>query len=163
MVEPERDAAAVDRFADRFAAALTDAGMPRMPSRVFVQLLVTDSGRLTAAELAERLHASAGAISTAVRYLIQIELAEREHIPGSRRDSYRVRADIWYTSTVRKDAMLARWAPTLAAGIAALGEDTPAGSRLAETRDFFDFLQLELPSLLERWNTHRAAIRGGSA
>jgi len=61
---PDQDAVA--RFIERFAGGLTDAGMPRMPARVFVALLATDSGRLTAAELAERLHSSAGAISGAV-------------------------------------------------------------------------------------------------
>ena len=41
-----------------------------MPARVFSALLATDSGRLTAAELAERLQISPAAVSGAVRYLI---------------------------------------------------------------------------------------------
>ena len=43
---PDQDAVA--RFVERFAGGLADAGMPRMPARVFVALLATDSGRLTA-------------------------------------------------------------------------------------------------------------------
>lgn len=155
----KRDQMAVARFLDRFAAVLTEAGMPRMPSRVFVQLLATDTGQLTAAELAEALKASAGAISGAVRYLIGVELVDREHTPGSRLDRYRVRADVWYAATVRKDAMLARWDPILRTGIAALGPHTPAGARLSETQAFFTFLQRELPKLLDRWNEQRAEDR----
>src|SRR4051794_35351511 len=49
----DRDGDAVASYVERFAGVLTASGMPRMPSRVFVALLVTDSGRLTAAELAE--------------------------------------------------------------------------------------------------------------
>lgn len=163
MEAAERDSAAVSRFVDRFSAMLTEAGMSRMTSRVFVQLLVTDNGRLTAHELAERLHVSAGSISAAIRYLTRVELVDREHQPGSRRDSYRVRADVWYASTVRKDVLLGRWLPTLRAGIDALGADTPAGDRLAETHDFFEFVQAELPALLERWNAHRTTLGGRSA
>ena len=160
MKEPvQRNSEAVARFVDRFAAVLTEAGMPRMPSRIFVQLLTSDTGRMTAAELAAALRASAGAISGAVRYLIQVELVDREHTPGTRMDRYRVRADVWYAATVRKDAMLARWDPTLQAGIEALGADTPAGARLTETRAFFAYLQQELPKLLDRWNDHRAGMK----
>ena len=39
-------------YIERFASVMVAAGMPPMPSRVFVALMVTDSGRLTAAELA---------------------------------------------------------------------------------------------------------------
>ena len=42
-------------FVERFASVLTESGFPRMPARVFAALLATDSGRLTAAELAAML------------------------------------------------------------------------------------------------------------
>jgi hypothetical protein len=32
-----------------------------------------------------------------------------------------------------------------------LGADTPAGARMADTVAFFEFLQTEMPALLERW------------
>jgi len=154
---PDREAVA--RFVERFAAGLTDAGMPRMPARVFAALLVTDSGQRTAAELAEQLHSSAGAISGAVRYLTQTQLVDRERVPGSRKDHYRVRDDVWHVATVRRDDNLRRWQSALADGIAAVGADTPAGARLAETQEFFAFLQQEMPALVERWQEHRS--RGG--
>jgi DNA-binding transcriptional regulator GbsR (MarR family) len=153
------DREAVARFVERFAAGLTDAGMPRMPARVFAALLVTDSGRLTAAELAEQLHSSAGAISGAVRYLAQTQLVDRERVAGSRKDHYRVRDDVWHAATVRRDDYLRRWQSALAEGIAAVGADTPAGARLAETQEFFAFMQKEMPALVERWQEYRS--RGG--
>ena len=67
-----------------------------MPSRVFVALLASDSGRLSSSELAEVLAVSPAAISSAVRYLTQLNLASRERQPGSRRDYYRVHEDAWY-------------------------------------------------------------------
>src|SRR5690349_18190 len=83
------------RFVEVFANVLFEAGVPRMPARAFAAVLATDSGRLTAAELAEALQASPAAISGAVRYLTQVELLAREREPGSRRDVFVMRDDAW--------------------------------------------------------------------
>ena len=40
-------------FVEHFALLLDEAGMPRMPARVFAAILAEDAGRLTARELAE--------------------------------------------------------------------------------------------------------------
>lgn len=153
---PRRDRQAVSRFVERFASVLAEAGFPRMAARVFVALLATDSGRLTAAELAELLQVSPAAISGAVRYLIQVDLVSREREPGSRRDRYRVHDDVWYEAVARKDQMLDRWEGALREGITVLGGDTPAGARMAETLSFFQFMQQELPGMLARWRKVKA-------
>ena len=132
-----------------------------MPARVFFALLVSDEGRLTAAELAETLKVSPAAISNAVRYLIQVGLVAREREPGERRDRYRGHGgDAWYEVTIRRDAMLLRWQEDLREGIEAVGADTPAGRRLEETRRFYQFVHEEMPRLLERWREIRSD--GGS-
>jgi predicted transcriptional regulator len=153
---PRRDEAALSRFIARFASALSEAGFPRMPARVFAALLATDSGRLTAAELARLLKVSPAAISGAVRYLGQVNLVSREHEPGSRLDHYGVHDDVWYEAIARRDQMLTRWERSLREGIEVLGRDTPAGSRMAVTLAFFEFLQKELPAILEKWRVHKA-------
>jgi DNA-binding transcriptional regulator GbsR (MarR family) len=147
----ERDQRSVSAFIERFAGALTEAGFPRMPARVFAGLLATDSGRLTAADLANLLQVSPAAISGAVRYLAQVNLASREREPGSRRDYYRVHDDVWYEAIARRDQVLARWERSLREGIEVLGHATAAGARMAETLAFFEFLQKELPPLLRKW------------
>jgi predicted transcriptional regulator len=156
---PQRDPEAVSRFIERFAAMMVEAGVPRMPARIFVALLSSDSGRRTAAELGELLHVSPAGISGAVRYLVQLNLVVREREPGSRRDHYRVHDDAWYESAVRREQLLARWTVGVREGVAALGPDTPAGARLTETLAFFEFLEREMPALLARWHEHRAALR----
>jgi predicted transcriptional regulator len=154
-----RDPSAVSRFVERFATILVEAGMPRIASRVFVALLATDTGRLTAAELAERLRSSPAAISGAVRYLVQVNLIVREREPGSRRDHYRVEDDLWYEAITRRDQVLLRWENGLREGVEVLGADTPAGARIADTLEFFVFLQEEMPAMMERWHEHRACRR----
>ena len=146
----------VARFVERFASVLEESGMPRMPSRVFAALLSTDNGRATAAELSEALQVSPAAVSGAVRYLIQTSLISREREPGSRRDVYRLHDDEWYEAIYRREAVLARWQRAVLDGVEAVGADSPAGRRLADTADFFAFLQTEMPAMLERWRARRS-------
>jgi DNA-binding transcriptional regulator GbsR (MarR family) len=150
-----RDEEAVRRFVERFALNLTEAGMPRMPARVFAAVLVAEDGRRTAAELAAQLGVSPAAISGAVRYLTQLRLISREREPGERVDHYRVSSDTWYEAIAHRDEMVARWLQDLAEGVKAVGPDTAAGTRLEETRAFFEYLLDEVPRLLERWRARR--------
>jgi DNA-binding transcriptional regulator GbsR (MarR family) len=151
-----RDEEAVMRFVERCALTLTEAGIPRMPARVFVALLVSNDGRRTAAELAEMLKVSPAAVSNAVRYLQQVRLAVREREPGERRDHYRLYNDTWYEAVAQRDEMLRRWQEDMRGGIEAVGADTPAGRRLEETRRFYAFLLDEMPQLMERWRKLRS-------
>ena len=159
-----RDEAAVARFVEHFAQLLVEGGMARMPARAFARILVTDAGRLTAAELAEQLKASPAAISGAIKYLEQTDLVTRRRDPGERRDHYEMRGqDVWYEVMTRRDHILQRWVDGLGEGIDALGEDTPAGQRVHETREFMAFMITELTGMLDRWRAHRAARYGGGA
>ena len=149
------DADATLRFVEDFALLLVDAGVPRMPARVFACVLADDAGALTAGDLAERLRVSPAAISGAVRWLTQMHLLTRAREPGARRDHYRMRDDQWYEATVFKTAALQRFEDVLAEGVALVGADTPAGRRLEETQEFFAFFRAELPALLERFRATR--------
>jgi DNA-binding transcriptional regulator GbsR (MarR family) len=154
-----RDEEAVRRFIERFALDLEEAGMPRMPARVFAAILVDDDGRLTAAELADRLQVSPAAISGAVRYLTQLRMVARGREPGERRDHYRFSSDTWYEVVTRRDEILARWEQDLQEGIKAVGPDTPAGARLEENRQYFEFLHGEIPRVMAKWRALRSAKR----
>lgn len=155
--KPQRDPEAVTRFVERFAQVLVDSGVSRISSRIFSALLASDDGRLTAGELAERLQASAGAISGGVRYLLQVGMVTREREPGSRRDHYRVDDDVWYRLISERDQVLGRWAASLRDGAEVLGPGTPAGGRMGEAVEFFAFLQSELRQMVHRWDEHRAS------
>lgn len=157
-----RDEEAVGRFRERFASVLVEAGVPPMPARVFAALLVTDSARLTAADLVTRLSASPAAISGAVRYLEQLGMISREREPGSRRDVYLVRNDLWYEMAIRRDQVLTHWVSAARDGVTLLGPQTPAGQRMADSMDFFAFLLEQLPAVLDRWQ-ERKRSRGQAA
>ena len=144
-------------YIERFAAVLVAAGFPPMPARVFVALLVTDSGRLSAAELAAMLRVSPAAVSGGVRYLIQLGLAHKERVPGSRRDYYRMPGNMWDDLIRMRDQVMSRWTALVREGIDLVGADTPAGERMAEQAAFLDFATKELSQILSRWQEYRAS------
>ncbi|MGA0567835.1 GbsR/MarR family transcriptional regulator [Rathayibacter sp. KR2-224] len=151
----ERDEARLRDYAERAAAILTTAGFPRMPSRVLFTLTVAETG-LTAAELAERLDASAAAISGAVRYLQGMAMVRRVSQPGSRRDVYELPDNAWYSAGMSEQRFYASML-SLTEGIpdAAGGPDTAVGARIVEMAGFFDFLRQRLPELLAEWESVR--------
>ncbi|MCU1687357.1 MAG: MarR family transcriptional regulator [Amycolatopsis sp.] len=152
-----RDEDAVRRYVENLGLVLSQLGMQRMAARVFAAVMVTDEGRLTAAELAEQLSVSPAAISGAVRYLEQVGLLLKEREPGERRDHYRLYDDLWYSTFLKRDRNLIVWRDAAADGIVALGADTRAGKRLTEMQDFLSYLLREIPALYERWHTEREA------
>jgi DNA-binding transcriptional regulator GbsR (MarR family) len=153
-----RDEGAVQAFIERYAAVLTESGFPRMPARIFVALLASERGRLTAAELAEVLHSSPAAISGGVRFLTQNFLASREREPGSRRDVYVVHDDALMESTVNRTPLVARWSAQLREGLNAVGPDTPAGRRVKMNLAFAEFMLDEMEGMVKRWNEHKLTL-----
>ncbi|MEV0172723.1 MarR family transcriptional regulator [Streptomyces sp. NPDC050803] len=160
--EVGRDTEAVSRFVESFSAQLVEAGMQRMAARVFVALLASDEGVLTSAELGEQLQISPAAVSGAVRYLAQTHMVSREREPGSRRERYRVHGDQWYEALTNREAVIKRWEVALREGVHSLGPDTPAGRRMAETLAFFEFIEVEVAEMMERWRVHRDRTFGSA-
>lgn len=156
---PEGQPTDVERFVERFALLLADAGLARMPARVFAALLVTESGKMTAGEIADTLRVSPAAVSGAVRYLLQVELIVRRRDPGERRDHYEVTDDMWYEAYANRDKLMEQWSLAMAEGVAAVGPDTKAGWRLETSRQFFDFLREQIPELMDKWRAYQAERR----
>lgn len=155
-----RNEEAVVRFVERFAGVLVEAGIQRMPARVFAALLASNSGAMSSAELSEQLQVSPAAVSGAVRYLTQQHMVSREREPGTRRDRYRVHNNQWYEALANRDQIMKRWEEALGEGVDSLGPETPAGRRMTETKAFFEFVGEELPLMLERWRSRREELFG---
>jgi predicted transcriptional regulator len=150
--DQQADRDGLPEFIEKFAAVLITAGFPPMPARVFVALLVTDSGRLSSAELVELLQISPAAVSGAVRYLTGLGLVHKERVPGSRREYYRMPSDIWRQVMQSRVQVFARWTALLKEGIDIVGPDTPAGRRMTGHAAYFGFLSTEIPAVFARWD-----------
>jgi DNA-binding transcriptional regulator GbsR (MarR family) len=146
----------VRRFVDQMSGLLAEWGFPRMAARVLMAITVAEDGTMTAAELADSLQASPAAISGAVRLLVQMGMLVREPVAGSRRVRYRIRDHAWYEASLEKSVFLRIVADLVADGTKAVGgEDTDAGARLAELREFLLFSGVELDALLAKWRDGR--------
>jgi len=154
-----RDEQEVRRFVEVMARLWADWGFPRMAARVLMALMAADEEALTAAELGERLGVSPAAISGGVRYLAQLGLIVREPVPGSRRDGYRLPGDAWYQVGAVKNGFYKVVVDQAGDGLRALGPG-PAHDRIADMRDFFQFLMGEIDGMLDRWEAHRASSAG---
>ncbi|HEX4817521.1 MAG TPA: MarR family transcriptional regulator, partial [Nonomuraea sp.] len=128
---------ATRRFVEEFATLLAGTGLPRMPSRVFVCLLTSDSGSLTSADLVRRLHVSPASVSKAIGYLESIELVGRSQDPGGRRERYVIDDDVWLRAWRADTGAHAEVAAAARRGTRIFGAGTPAGTRLREMGRFF--------------------------
>jgi hypothetical protein len=145
-------------FVERLGSALTDAGMPRLPARVFAALLADDDGRMTSAELATALEVSPASVSSAVTYLARVHLLHREREPGTRRDVYVVRDDAWHDAMINSRLVYLPILATIASGVSAVGgPGTAAGSRLALSMEFLEFLTEEMEQVGRRWEARRSS------
>ncbi len=142
---------------EHLGGALADAGLPRLPARVFAALMATEDGRLTSTELATLLEISPAGVSGGVRYLTQLRMIRRERERGSRRDVYVVMDDAWHDMLMQHDQL---YAPILAALVearTALGLDTRAGQRMQLSVEFIEFVTRELDGITQRWEEYKAA------
>ncbi|GAA2379334.1 helix-turn-helix domain-containing protein [Nonomuraea africana] len=129
------------------------AGVPRMAALVHLDLLLSEEGRRTAAELTRRLKVSPASVSVAVNYLVQQGFVRRERDPQRRRDIYVIDDDAWYHSIVtgRRQTM-----ETIRATMAAAetyGLDSPVGQRLAKASAFLEHVCLDMIKSADRWRT----------
>lgn len=140
-------------FVERLGSTLTEAGMQRLPARMFAVLLADDDGRMTSAELADALDVSPASVSGAVRYLAQLHLLHRERENGTRRDLYVVRDDAWHDAMINSRRTYAPILDVIATGVWAVGgQTTRAGARLALSIEFLEFLSEEMAGVGRRWD-----------
>jgi DNA-binding transcriptional regulator GbsR (MarR family) len=147
-----------ERYVERMGTALADAGLQRLPSRVFAALTVDEDGRMTSAELVEALGVSPASVSGAVRYLSQIGFVHRERERGTRRDVYVVDDDAWLQATLRGDQAYAPMVAALDEALLRLERGSHAHRRLLLMREFLVFVGQEMGGIAERWLAHRERL-----
>ncbi|MGV9886945.1 helix-turn-helix domain-containing protein [Streptomyces sp. NPDC003395] len=134
-----RDTAAVRDYQETLTTVFVTSGLPRMMARVLSCLYTTDSGSLTAADLAQRLQVSAASVSKAITFLESLDLVRRERDQG-RRERYVVDDDLWYQSMIRSARSNDEFIETARKGVDVLGRGTPAAARLENAARFLDFV-----------------------
>jgi DNA-binding transcriptional regulator GbsR (MarR family) len=142
-------------FVERMGAALTSAGLARLPSRIFAAVLVDEDGRMTAAEIGEALGVSPAAVSGAVKYLDGVGMVRRERERGSRKDVFVIDDDAWHDTLMQVDTIYRPMISALSQGLEELSDDDPARNRLLVSREFMRFILDEMHGINDRWSTRR--------
>jgi len=145
-----RDAEAVREYEEMFTTVLMASGLSnKMMARVLASLYTTDSGSLTASELAERLQVSRASISKAITFLESQDLVRRER-DQRRRERYIVDDELSYQSVIGSARALARQVEIARQGVRVLGPGTPAAARLENIARFLDFVGESLTRAAEQ-------------
>ena len=146
----------VHETVERIGAALTSAGLARLPSRVFAALLADDDGRMTSAELVEVLAVSPAAVSGAVKFLEHLGWSRRERERGSRRDVYVVEEDAWQRALLQTEQTYGPIRQAMDAAVCVAGPQ--ARRRLTMSREFLVFVQEEMSAMAGRWDERRRQL-----
>jgi DNA-binding transcriptional regulator GbsR (MarR family) len=137
-------------------------GVPKMAGRVLGYLLVCDPAEQTAAQVAEALDASKGAISGATGWLVRTKLIERLHVRGERADRFRLRPEAW-ADQLRDEATMRETRTLLGQGLEALAGTPPTRpARLQELDAFYAWLERRMPTLWEEWQQHKQELEEGT-
>ncbi|GAA3017681.1 GbsR/MarR family transcriptional regulator [Streptosporangium longisporum] len=134
-----RDTEAVREYEEVFATVFMQSGLPKMTARVLSSLYATDTGSLTASELAGRLQISLASVSKAITFLENQGLIRRER-DERRRERYIVDDDVLYQSTMASARATAHLGEVARQGVGILGPGTPAAARLENIARFVDFV-----------------------
>jgi hypothetical protein len=147
-------------FVEEMGQFLGSLGMTPMSGRMFGWLLICEPQEQTAAQIAEALHASRGAISGTARLLASSGMIRRSTRPGDRREYFSVPPGGLESMLGSAGAMYHRLGEIAEGGLAAIADHTPTSrARLEEFRDVMRFVETEVPRLVTEFVRDRAAAK----
>src|SRR3954470_15380420 len=139
---------------------LGSIGMTPMAGRMWGYLLICEPPEQTAAEIAEALHASRGAISGTVRLLAGPGLIRRTTRPGDRREYFSAPAEALDSMLASAGAIYRQMREIGERGLATIADRPPeVRARLQEFHDVMAFVEQEVPRLVGKFLRDRAVTR----
>ena len=147
-------------FVEEMGQFLSSLGMTPMSGRMWGWLLICEPQEQTAAQIAEALHASRGAISGTARLLATSGLIRRSTRPGDRREYFSAPSGGLESLLASAGALYHRLGEIAERGLAAIADHTPASrARLEEFRDVMAFVETEVPRLVAEFVRDRTAAK----
>ena len=146
------------QFVEEMGQFLGSMGMTPMAGRMWGYLLICDPAEQTAAQIAEALHASRGAISGTARLLAGPGLVRRTTRPGDRREYFSAPPEGLDSMLASAGAIYRQMREIAERGLAATASRTPAArARLQEFHDVMTFVEQEVPRVVGEFLRDRAA------
>jgi DNA-binding transcriptional regulator GbsR (MarR family) len=149
------------QFVEEMGQFLASLGMTPMAGRMWGWLLICEPPEQTAAEIAEALHASRGAISGTARILANAGLIRRGTKPGDRREYFSAPAEALDSMLGSAAAIYRQMRAIAERGLAATAERSEVSrARLQEFRDVMAFVEQEVPAVISRFLAERNHQKG---
>jgi DNA-binding transcriptional regulator GbsR (MarR family) len=146
------------QFVEEMGQFLGSIGMTPMAGRMWGYLLICDPPEQTAAQIAEALHASRGAISGTARLLAGSGLIRRSTRPGDRREYFSAPAEALDSMLASAGAIYRQMREIAERGLAATADRSlEARARLQEFHDVMTFVEQEVPRVVGEFLRDRAA------
>ena len=148
-------------FIEEMGQFLGGYGMTPMAGRMWGWLLLCDPPEQTAAQIADALGASRGAISGTARILSSAGFIRRTTRRGDRREYFSAPAEA-LDSMLGSAASIYRQMRSIAArGLVATAERSEASrARLQEFHDVMAFVEQEVPAVISRFLAERNTQKG---
>jgi DNA-binding MarR family transcriptional regulator len=156
------DIAAERQYAEEAAVVLEGMGLSRAYGKVLGWLLICDPPAQTGTEIAAGLELSKGSVSAGLRLLEGVRLVRRVAVPGRRGAFYEMNPEAFLNAAGSEK--LAVFRALMEDGLKVIGgEDAPGAERLRMTRDFYQFMEREIPLLVERFKSEYRPQAGGQS
>src|SRR3954451_6072724 len=134
------------RFVEEMGQMLASYGMTPMSGRMWGWLLICEPPEQTAAEIADALDASRGAISGTARLLANAGLIRRTTKRGDRREYFSAPPEALDSMLSGAAAIYRRMRQIAEHGLAATSDRRPESrARLQEFHDVMTFVEIEVP------------------
>jgi DNA-binding MarR family transcriptional regulator len=153
-ISPER------RYAEEAGVVLAGMGMPQAYGKLLGYLLICTPAAQSGAELVAALGLSKGSVSAGLRTLESSGLARRVAMPGRRGSFYEMTPDAIMRAAGSEK--FTEFRKLMERGLDVLGgEAAPGAERLRTTRDFYAFIETEMPKLIRRFQDEQKGRSDG--
>jgi predicted transcriptional regulator len=147
------------RYAEEVAVVLGGMGLQPACGKLLGWLLICDPPQQSSAELAAALDLSKASVSTGMRTLERIGLVRRVAVPGVRGHVYEMHPDALIDIGSDAGRLYRQVRELMDRGLALVSDDGGRAERLRVTRDFYAFIEREVPRLIQQF---KQDYEGGS-
>lgn len=150
--------AQIMRFIEALGAMWERYGLAPGAGRIFGLLLVAERP-LTGADITRALRVSRSSVSTDIRGLLSLGVAERMRVPGDRAGHYVFSPHAWEHALAMRRTEAGRYRDLAEQAMGELAPRHPGRERLEELKEWSEFFTEAIDRMLVEWTTRRARAR----
>jgi DNA-binding transcriptional regulator GbsR (MarR family) len=142
------------QFIENIGLHFEEYGVPRIGGRI-LGLLLASSRPVSSEEMSEVLEVSRSSVSTNLRTLLMIGLADRVSLPGERSDYYVFSDEAWETTLEIRLDEVQSLRDMAEDGLQGMQDHHPARVRLEEILIWTDMVGKTYERLIQEWQSRK--------